>query len=146
MTISTAESISEDRLFRERSSFIKQHYPGDRDKKIDIINTALDGLEVLEKRDSSGNIIALRTYQLSTDALGNHYCQLGVSIVEEEERGQGLAHELFLNLKNIAEESGCQYMTAIADTDDGAVFLERQGFYLVEDSVTGREYYHFDLL
>lgn len=112
---------------------------------IHIINTALDGLEVLEERDSRGNIVALRTYQFSTDTLGTPYCQLGVSIVEEEERGSGLAYKLFLELKSIAKQNGSEYMTAIADTDDGAEFLERQGFELTEDPVTGIEYYHLDL-
>ncbi len=139
------ERMMEEQRFQERADFIKKLYPGDEEKRIEIINTALDGLEVLERRDEAGNLTAIRTYQFSEDPEGEVYCQLGVSLVDEEERGMGIAYELFLKLKALAKERGATYMTAIADTEDGAAFLERQGFNIENDLVTGAEYYHLDL-
>ena len=139
------EKMKEEQRFQERSYFIKKFYPGDEEKRIEIINTELDGLEVLERRDDAGNLIAIRTYQFSKDPEGEVYCQLGVSLVDEEERGMGVAYELFLKLKELAEERGATYMTAMADTEDGKEFLERQGFNIENDLVTGAEYYHLDL-
>ncbi len=139
-----AERVFEHQLFEERAGFIREHYPGDEERVVEVINSALDGFEVLEKR-KDGDLLALLTYCFAENSFKTKYCQFGMHVVDEGERGEGHAYELFEILKEKARGSGCQYITAMADTESGNDFLRRQGFDIEEDPVTGSEYYHLDL-
>lgn len=138
----------EERLFGERADFIRENYPIGKSRSYEdvaeLINDSLDGFTVIEQRDK-GRIVGLRTYTIEKDAEGASYCRIGLALVDPEYRGLGISSELLEQLKNIARENGCEYMTANADTDAGQAFMEKAGFDVDEDPVNGREYYRYDL-
>ncbi|NCO04869.1 MAG: GNAT family N-acetyltransferase [Candidatus Magasanikbacteria bacterium] len=131
----------EHRLFNRRSRFIKEQYPGDAEY---IIETALDGFDVIEVTDGQ-DIRGMLTYTEGKDQHQEVYTQFGVILVDEEERGSGLAEELFERLVHIAKEKEHAYITAKADTPSGEAFLERVGFYEEVDDVNSEEYFRYDL-
>lgn len=138
----------EEKLFRERKDFIREHYPMDKSNYDfdDLIASGLDGLEVLERRDDTNDLEALSTYKIDTDHEGNRYLSLGIMITREESRGERIFKEELQKLLNIARQNKCEYISAIADTNQGAVALESSSFYLKQDEVNKRHYYRFDLI
>ncbi|MBD3244891.1 MAG: hypothetical protein GF335_02765 [Candidatus Moranbacteria bacterium] len=111
----------------------------------DLIASGLDGLKVLERRDDTNDLEALSTYKIDTDHEGNRYLSWGIMVIREESRGEGIFKEELQKLLNIARQNRCEYISAIADTNQGAVALESSGFYLEQDEINKRNYYRFDL-
>lgn len=127
--------------FSQDAEFIKKHYPGDAER---IINEALDGFQVVyEERD--GEIIGLSTYDIATDNLEETYMLAGVTIIDPDYAGEDVGDALFQKRIEVAREHHASYITATADTKYGEAYLERLGFELVDDEVTGREHYRYDI-
>jgi hypothetical protein len=66
-------------------------------------------------------------------------------LTNEESQGEGIMRELFSEIKEIAKNSDCEYISAIADTDEGEEFLVENGFSEETDNANGREYFRLDL-
>lgn len=134
-------------LFEERENFIKENYPiGQSKYKIEeIINSSLDGMKVIEERGRDGRIDGLITYFFGNDNKNIKYCGIGVMVVSEEMQGEGIMQNLFFELKNMAQENGCKYLTALSDSEKGENFLEKSGFELELDPVNSKEYYRMNL-
>ncbi|HSR89630.1 MAG TPA: GNAT family N-acetyltransferase [Candidatus Udaeobacter sp.] len=135
---------SEDR-FTEYSKFIENNYSKNELANQHIIETALDGFEVLERRNKNNELIGLLTYTIGSDNKKQNYCALGVIVIEEDGRGDGLSDELFAEIKSIANAAHCTHISAKAETSSGKSFLERIGFEETTDPVNHQEYYRFDL-
>lgn len=137
----------EEELYQERAAFLKENYPlEDSNYDVeDILNDSLDGKEVMEKRDGSGDIEGFLTYAMEEDPEKTPYCSMGIALTREESRGEGVMDELFEDVKNVAEEKGCEYIVATADTLGGEEFLLSRGFFVDFDKVTDRNYFRLDL-
>lgn len=137
----------EEKLFQERRSFIAEHYPLEESEYDleDLVGDSLDGKEVAERRDDSGDIEGFLTYEMADDGEGIPYCSLGIALTREESRGEGIMNELFADVAEVAKEGGCEYIVGIADTLGGEEFLLSKGFYVDFDKVTNRDYFRFDL-
>lgn len=133
-----------EKLFQERSQFIRENYPGGKQAHDRIIRESLEGFDVMEQRDQAGNLQGILTYSYGKNREGK-YCAVGVILVDDEMRGTNLAADLAKQLMGEAKTQGCTHMTAIADTPEGAKFLERLGFEEVYDKVNKRDYFRFDL-
>jgi predicted GNAT family N-acyltransferase len=131
--------------FAEYSQFIKENYPGGKEKHQYIINTALDGYEVEERRDQAGNVEGILTYDIRKDNEGEKYGAFGVILVDKDLRDGILSEDLFKTALAKAKSAGCSYITALADTKFGRAFLERYGFEETTDPVNGQEYYRLDI-
>ncbi len=138
---------NEEELYQEREEFLKENYPlGDSDYDVeDILNNSLDGKEVMEKRDHSGDIEGFLTYSMAEDHENVSYCSLGIALTREESRGEGVMNELFKDVKDVAKKEGCEYIVGIADTLGGEEFLFSKGFFVDFDKITNRSYYRLDL-
>ena len=134
-----------ERTFQEQSSFIREYFPGGPDDIQRIIESALDGFEVLESRDKRGNLEGLATYTIGSEKDGQKYCAFGVIVVDEEFRGEGLSDELFKKLVETARKADCDHISAKAETSFGKSFLERVGFKETNDSANHQDYYRFEL-
>jgi predicted GNAT family N-acyltransferase len=131
--------------FAEYSQFIKENYPGGRDKHEYIINTALDGYDVEERRDRAGNLEGIVTYEFRTDNEKVKYAAFGVILVDRDLRDGVLSEDLFKASVAKARTGKCAYITALADTKMGRAFLERYGFEETTDPVNGQEYFRLEL-
>lgn len=141
MTIFNGDLGREERLFQERSDFILRNYPGDGKK---MIREVLDGFEVIEDRDESGNLRGILTYDMGVDRIKKEkYCVVGLILVDEDSRGDGGATSLFNQLRHI-KDSECDYYTAKADTKAGEKLLLSLGFD--DDSeVDGKRCFRLDV-
>lgn len=137
----------EDLLYEDRENFIKENYPQDKSgyEIQELLNSGLDGMEVLEKRDESGDLEGLITYSLAEDHEKIPYLSVGIMLTREESQGEGVMKKLFSQIKQVAEENNCEYITAVADTEDGDGFLLSNGFSEETDEVNGREHLRLDL-
>lgn len=138
---------SEEILYGEREDFVKENYPMDKSgyDLADLLGSGLDGKEVLEKRDESGDLEAILTYDINQDNEKVPYLSIGVMLTREESQGEGVMRELIDQVKDLAVEKSCEYMVAVADTEDGERFLRNNGFDNEVDEVNGREYFRLEL-
>lgn len=138
---------AEQALFEEREKFVLNNYPVGKSHydKMDIVNTGLDGMDVLEKRGEDGNIEGMISYVISHDREKTTYLSIGIILVSEDLKGEGVMKELFTGLMDTAHSNDCEYIAAIADTDEGGEFLLDSGFNEETDEVNGREYLRLDL-
>lgn len=140
----TAEEIRFENLKR----FIKENYPlEDSDFDFaDLINSSLDGFDVVERKDAGNETEAILTYKIEHDHHEEcNYCTLGVLLIREESRGEGIVDELKDEIDKISKDNDCEYQAALADTEIGRKVLENWGFEIFTDPVNGREYYRKDL-
>lgn len=128
-------------------NFVVENYPAKESglEIDDLLSQALDGFEVVEKRDSNHEIESLISYSFEKDSENEKYCRLGIILTREESRGEGIAGELFSKLKTIAEKNDCDYFTAVADTEEGEEALLSLGFYEHFDPINKKNYYRLDL-
>lgn len=128
--------------FERDAELIRRWYPGDADR---IIYDVLDGFDVVYEEDE-GEVIGLGTYDMGIDNHGEEYMLMGVNVIDPEYAGEGVGDRLFARQLKIVKESGGSYITATADTTYGHDYLDRIGFELVDDDVTGREHYRYDVV
>ena len=143
MSTRDEEFRREQALFEERAQFVRENYPGGSEKHQEIVYSCLDGFNVLEERDGSGNLDALLTYIYYVDTDSYKYCIVGLIVSGEDSRGEGKIVDLFNEVQRLAKDEKCEYLIGRADTDEGALFMETHGFYVEE--VDGDEHYRFDL-
>jgi len=132
----------------EQEKFITENYPFDESgySPEKILDDAFLGFQVLEKRnEGTGELEGVLTYDFEEDSEEEKFCKIGILLFTEEERGMGLANDLFNKLVKIAKKEGCSYFTAKADTEAGQNFLENFGFEVRTDKATGDEYCHLDI-
>ncbi|MFA5994069.1 MAG: GNAT family N-acetyltransferase [Parcubacteria group bacterium] len=141
------EKDSEQILFEERELFVRKNYPmQDSHYQLEeLINSGLDGMEVIEKRDAEGEILGMISYDIGEDQNGIAYLSIGIILTDQEARGEGLMDELFAELVSIAKTNDCDYVVAIADTDEGVDFFSDRGFEEQIDEVNSREHFRLDL-
>jgi len=134
-------------LYKERTSFIMENYPKNKSRYglRGLLNSGLDGMAVLEKRNEKKELEGIVTYDINRDHENILYCSIGIILTDKDSRGEGVMQKLFSEVKQIAIDRGCEYIVAIADTDDGEKFSAANGFYEEEDSVTGRTFLRLDL-
>ena len=143
----TPEKSKEEILYDERERFIEENYPKEKSQHdlSELLNKGLDGMEVIEKKDKSGEIEGLISYAINENQKEMPYISLGIMLIREELRGEGIMPELFSKVKEIAKNNNCEYMVAIADTKEGESFLLNNGFDEKEDEVNGRKHLRLDL-
>lgn len=136
----------EEALFGKRSRFVLDNYPFEESQfsPKEIINSALDGFNVIENKGKGGEIESMISFDVNVNEKGHKYGEIGVMITREESRGEGKMRELFEKLKKDLTLEGCEYLTAKADTLGGKETLASLGFYIDKDLVNGNEYYRFD--
>lgn len=147
MKLDTFEFNEEDKIYEERKRFVQDNYPFDEggyDFK-DLINTGLEGMDILEHRDGEGAIEGIISYLVDEDQEGIKYCSIGILLVDESLRGEGVASELFEELVGTLEDIGCEYIVAVADTEGGKEFFLNAGFYETKDPVNDREHLRMDI-
>lgn len=134
-------------LYKDRENFIKENYPKDSSNYEiqELLNSGLDGMEVLEKRDKNSELEGIVSYVISPDNEEIFYLSIGIMLTREESKGEGVMKQLFYEIKEIAKDSDCEYITAIVDTEEGREFLLNNGFSEEDDDVNGREYLRLDL-
>ena len=137
----------ENALYQLREEFVKENYPAEESshEMEDLLGSGLDGREVLEKRDKEGELEAILTYAINQDHEKTPYLSIGIMLTREESRGEGAMGELFSKAKQLAEKNGCEYITAIADTEEGEKFLPANGFGWERDPVNDREHLRLEL-
>jgi len=142
-----SEGENEQKLYVEREEFIKKNYPADKSHyDVDeLLNSGLDGMEVIEKRGKDGKIEGLISYVFNQDRNEIMYLSIGIMLTGKEFEEEGIMSELFSEVKKIAESNGCEYIVAIADTEEDEKFLLNNNFSEEEDNVTGRKHFRMDL-
>lgn len=123
-------------------AFIKANYPGDAEH---MINSAIEGYTVLKEVDGIGEIEGILSYGIERDPKDQSYMKFGLVLVKKANKGEGIASKLMNRLEKVAAAKGCHYITAKADTPEGARFLMSNGFEERGDEETGQQYYHRDL-
>ena len=141
------EKEKEEELYQQRADFVKEHYPAGKSnyEVDDLLAQGLDGKKVLEKKDQSGDPEGILTYELGNDHEDVAYCSIGIMLTREESEGEGVMGGLLDDVKKIAEENDCEYLVAVADTNNGEQFLLGKGFYSSVDPVNGRAHLRCDL-
>lgn len=141
------ERDNEQALYEERADFVRKNYPiQDSNYDIaDLLNSGLDGMDVLEARSKDGEIEGIISYDIGNDNNDVRYVSVGIILVSEEVQGEGVISNLFLKLENIARENECEYIVAIADTEEGEEFFTNKGFSQEIDEINGREHFRLDL-
>ncbi|MDD5721239.1 MAG: hypothetical protein PHT16_02210 [Candidatus Pacebacteria bacterium] len=134
-------------LFVERERFVKENYPQKKSnyKMDELINSGLEGMDVIEKRNKDNEIEGMISYVINKDEKGMQYLSIGIMLTKKESQGGGVMKNLILELKNIATKNNCEYITAIADTEEGEEFLLKEGFSEELDEVNGRDYLRLEL-
>lgn len=142
-----AEQAREEKNQQKRESFIKENYPAGKSSYDieDLLASGFEGRQVLEKHDDHGDLEGILSYDLGKDHEGSSYCSIGIMLTREESQGEGVMGSLFDKIKEIAKEKNCEYLTAIADTQEGEQYLLGRGFYAQTDPVNGREHLRYDL-
>lgn len=137
----------EQATLEERENFVKENYPIDSSvyEIEEILNNGLDGMTVLEKKDSNGQIEGMISYKIDFDHEDNTYLSIGLMLTREESRQEGVMQKLFAEIKQVAEDKNCEYISAITDTQEGEDFLLNNDFEEAEDKVNDRNYLRLDL-
>lgn len=142
------EESKEQVLYKKRENFIKENYPISKShyQINELINSGLDGMDVLEKRNENGEIEGMISYTINKERNNNPpYLSIGIMLTSEESHNEGIMKDLILELKNIALKNKCEYIAAIADTNEGEEFLLSEKFIEEHDKVNGRDYMRLDL-
>ena len=143
----TGENKRNENLFTERKKFILENYPTRQshystDK---LLNTGLDGMDILEQRDKNNEIKGILSYTINKDTEGTSYISIGIILTHKESREEGVMRNLISELKDIGIKNKCKYVTASVDTEEGEEFLFHRDFYEEQDPVNGRKYLRLDL-
>jgi GNAT superfamily N-acetyltransferase len=138
---------SDEILYGEREDFVREHYPMDKSGHDleDLLGSGLDGKKVLEKRDGSGDLEAILTYDIDKDNDKVPYLSIGIMLTREESQGEGIMRELIDQAKDVAKKKGREYIVAVADTGKGERFLHNNGFENEIDEANSREHLRFEL-
>lgn len=124
------EKNNEQFLYEERAQFIKENYPRSKShyEISELLSSGLDGMEAIEKRSKNGEIEGLISYTIDQDREETLYLSIGIMLTGKQFEGEGIMSELFSKVKEIAENNACEYITVIADTEEGENFLSNKGF------------------
>jgi len=142
-TIKLEQNLPND---QELERFVINHYPFKKSSHTEdeILDNAFNDMRKIIRKDGK-EMQGVLSYNIETDKNEEKYIEIGIILVAEDFRGDGLSEEMWEELKNIAKNEKCSYITATADTIEGKNLLEKFEFYEDDDPITGFSFYRFDL-
>lgn len=121
----------------------------------ELLNSGLDGMEVLEKRDGSGDSEGIISYFLDEDNQNVPYLSIGIMLTREESQGEGVMGGLLLQIKKIARLTNstihaiityCSLEVTLPFTSILLLFLESISQIFLKNKSSIEDFYFFKFI